>query len=108
MTYRLQHNLVIGEEVEMFNTLNQVKMRFYTLIDELTNMPDCEAWNPENMGDNEELNENLCCGVCSMCSVVCEFDQTEINDENNFVLHFSNDEHQILVKKIVYNSSEIP
>ena len=36
MTYRLQHNFVIGEEVEMFNTLNQVKMRFYTLTDELT------------------------------------------------------------------------
>ena len=108
MTYRLQHNLVIGEEIEMFNTLNEVKIRFYTLTDELTNMPDCEAWNSENMGDNEELNENLCCGICSMCSVVCEFNEQEINAENNFVLHFSNDEHQIIVKKIIQNSNEIP
>ena len=40
MTYRLQHNLLeTGEEMETFNTINEVKMRFYILINELTRIP---------------------------------------------------------------------
>ena len=108
MTYRLQHNLEIGEEIEMFNTLNEVKTRFLILTDELTDMPDCEAWNSENMDENDEINEDLCCGLCSMCSIVSENDEQEINNENNFILYFSNDQHQILVKKIIENFNEIP
>ena len=109
MTYRLQHNLLeTGEEIETFNMINEVKMRFYILIEELTNIPDCEAWNSENMGDNDELNEDLCCGLCSMCSVVYENEEQELNNENNIVLHFSNDQNHIIVKKTNLNSNEIP
>ena len=91
MTYKLQHNL----EIEFFNTFNEVKTSFRRLVDELTNIPDCEAWNSENMGDNDELNEDLCCGICSMCSTVFENDETEIDNDHNLIFHFQNDHHRI-------------
>ena len=117
MTYIVTHNTKeyynletedFNMETEDFNTFNEAKTRFIRLIDELTNMPNCEAWNSENMGDNDELNEDLCCGLCGMCSTVLENDEAEIDNDHNFILHFTNDQHIIYVRKIIQNNTQLP
>ena len=120
MAYKLEHTTLTNnpqpdlhniERLRIFDTYDEAKLEFMILIDLLATHPECEAWDSENMIDNEP-NEELCCGICDMCSVVYENDENDpefVNDHtNNNLFLFKNIFHHVLIQKINQSNSVIP
>lgn len=108
-----EHEISTVQQFDIYNNIDDAKREFLYLIEELTRVPECDAWNMENM-PNGELNEDLCCGKCDMCGVVYTNNEYDIstydshNSENNYLLYFRNDEHEIFIEKMNPNQSIIP
>ena len=87
---------VSDNKISYYSSRIEAKEQFMLLIDNYSSPGQCYAW------DDEIQDENLYCGVCSMCSIISENENSSLEVPD---LLFINDYANIILQEVSHTNT---